>query len=272
MFRTGVPRASAGARIGCLVPGLEAAGVERALGTKGGENALTLSRSLIARVMMVRYFKGRVMSGSKCHVTIGHETVVATATFFGSGGPDKNLKQPLKTLPKTPFDPNSAYRLRGELGPEPESGENTYAPYVLLTLPHPVLHPAAPLVVGTRLDAPVEGGGCRVAFYGYGVEGGVEPRLFTPKSRTATVDRIIDARTVLLRNLISRDTDVAPFLGLRGSADNGDEGVIESTFGKSGKVKMAFPDGHSLKTGENITFRFRRYLHDKEKKMRQDED
>ena len=41
-------------------------------------------------------------------------------------------------------------------------------------------------------------------------------RLYTAKQRVAQVDRVVDDHTVILRNLIGKETDPTPFIGLRG--------------------------------------------------------
>ena len=39
---------------------------------------------IVARVDKVRFFAADIASGSKFHVSIGHETVMATVTFFSA--------------------------------------------------------------------------------------------------------------------------------------------------------------------------------------------
>jgi len=46
--------------------------------------AVPVIRSAIALVRKIRWFRGRCMSKSKFHVTVGHTTVMAVATFFGA--------------------------------------------------------------------------------------------------------------------------------------------------------------------------------------------
>lgn len=42
----------------------------------------------VARVRKIRFFKGDIKSKSKLHVSIGHETVMATVTFFEAKEPE----------------------------------------------------------------------------------------------------------------------------------------------------------------------------------------
>lgn len=69
-----------------------------------------------------------------------------------------------------------------------------------------------------------------------------------------------------LQNLLKKDSDVSPFLGLKVVAAGGEEGTIESTFGKSGKLSLRFPSGLKLTTGKSdtstVTLNFKRYVFD----------
>lgn len=47
------------------------------------------------------------------------------------------------------------------------------------------------------------------------------------------------------------------------------KGIIESSFGKSGKIKVYLQDGTTddCKVGEDVKLIFKRYIHDSSKKM-----
>ena len=44
-------------------------------------------------------------------------------------------------------------------------------------------------------------------------------------------------------------------------------GIIQSSFGTSGKFKVRFPAGTEAKEGEALSLRFKRYAHDVKKEM-----
>lgn len=50
----------------------------------------------------------------------------------------------------------------------------------------------------------------------------------------------------------------------------GVEGLIEAPFGKTGKFKMSFRQEHHLSKNDVLEIHFKRYIFDKEKKMRQE--
>jgi selenocysteine-specific elongation factor len=81
VFRQPVAAVRQGDRAGVCVAGLDAALVERGVAcTPGSVPRLTAAVALVKRI---RFFKGPLPSGCRVHVSVGHETVMATATFFG---------------------------------------------------------------------------------------------------------------------------------------------------------------------------------------------
>ena len=82
MFRKPVGTAAAGDRLGLCVAGLNPSGLERAVvATPGTVREVDL---VVALVQKVRFFKGGCPSGGRFHLTVGHSTVMGTATFFGA--------------------------------------------------------------------------------------------------------------------------------------------------------------------------------------------
>ena len=73
-----------------------------------------------------------------------------------------------------------------------------------------------------------------------------------------------------VQGLLKKETDISPFLGLKVVAAGGEVGVIESSFGKSGKFNVRFPGGLLPSTGKGntstITLNFKRYIFDEESK------
>ena len=51
----------------------------------------------------------------------------------------------------------------------------------------------------------------------------------------------------------------------------GEIGIIQSSFGTSGKFKVHFPAGTTVKEGDALYLRFKRYVNDTENKMRQND-
>lgn len=154
----------------------------------------------LAVIKKVRAFRTVAKSGSKFHISIGHVTVMAKATFFGAhelrGTSTQNGSQPQERthglslkheesmdVPPVTFDWARDYIFQdglvgkdpaweGELADAAAQGEGRRPPmatqYVLLELEHPVLFPLGSLIIGSRLDVETSGVGVgsRIAFYG----------------------------------------------------------------------------------------------------------
>lgn len=82
MFRKPVGRIGQGDRAGVCVAGLDAASVERSLLCTPG--AVPTLHSAVALVRKVRFYRAPAPSGSRFHVSVGHETVMATVVFYGA--------------------------------------------------------------------------------------------------------------------------------------------------------------------------------------------
>jgi selenocysteine-specific elongation factor len=82
MFRKPVKGARQGDRVGICVTNLDASLIERSIACAPG--TVPLLTSVLCMVKKVRFFKHPCKSMSKFHISIGHETVIATAVFFGS--------------------------------------------------------------------------------------------------------------------------------------------------------------------------------------------
>jgi selenocysteine-specific elongation factor len=81
MFHKPVKYAQQGDRVGICVTNLDAKLIER--GIAATPNTIPLISSAICLVKKIRFFRYPCKSSTKFHISIGHETVVATATFFG---------------------------------------------------------------------------------------------------------------------------------------------------------------------------------------------
>ena len=81
-FHRRVTEAQHGDRVGLCLTHLDAKEMERgALCTPGSVPWVTWA---VGAVRQIRAFRGRVKSGDRIHVSVGHGTVMATLTFFGA--------------------------------------------------------------------------------------------------------------------------------------------------------------------------------------------
>jgi selenocysteine-specific elongation factor len=159
--------------------------------------------------------------------------------------------------------------------------------WAIIDFQTPVYCPVNSLIIGSRLDTDVQANTCRLAFSGRLIEkfdAGKDMhriRFYTRKERAGTVDRLgdpfkrnDDGKVVRYEvygcDLFRKETNMNDFVGLHLETERGDIGVIQSSFGTSGKFRMHFPSGTTVRNGEKLFLRFKRYANDPDKKICQD--
>jgi len=284
MFKKPVNEATQGDRLGVCVTQLDAKSLERGIACSPGY-ILQVHCALMA-VRHIRFFKATCKTGLKFHVTVGHTTVMGTATFFGPRTPPLSadlddaaakaeraaqaLAAARKSLPET-FDPAAEYEYQDEL--DPVSTEQ----WAVVQLEHPVSCALPATAIGSHLDTDTNLNTCRLAFHGKLVRALTTDdlktlRVFKHKSKEGQVDRVQDDQTVICKNLFKPGTDMNMFIGMTVQlGDDGPVGRIDSTFGKT-KFKCIFPDlepGALAKacTGARLRLRYKRFVFDEKKKM-----
>jgi len=129
---------------------------------------------------------------------------------------------------------------------------------------------------------------CRLAFCGRLVTQ-MDPskdmnriRWYTPKERRGTVSRLGDPHErqddskvvryeIFASDLFKKETVLKPFLGMKLVTPQGDVGELKGAFGTAGKVRVYFPAGTTVREGETLIMPFKRFVHDAEKKMHQED-
>jgi selenocysteine-specific elongation factor len=91
MFRRKANIIQQGDRAGICVSNFDAKLMER--GTIASPGTIKLIHGAIAVVRKVRFFKGQLNSGGKFHISVGHQTVMATVTFWGARELAQQVKQ-----------------------------------------------------------------------------------------------------------------------------------------------------------------------------------
>jgi selenocysteine-specific elongation factor len=129
------------------------------------------------------------------------------------------------------------------------------------------------LLIGSKLDTDIHLNQCRIAFYGnvlhmftnddfksatrsqsssasaaaaatattYAASYLSMLRVYKEKSKEGQVERKHDENTLIGRSLFKKETNVELFVGLKVQLSTGEWGVIESSFGQSGKFKIRMP-------------------------------
>lgn len=230
----------------------DAKDMERGLVCSPG--ALPTIIAAIVSVRKINYYKGTVASRSKLHVSIGHDTVMAKVHFFGLYG----TSAPVSVEEKFDFsreflDQEELLSLTAKKSSDETSSaaEMPVAQYALVEFETPVACAARSLVIGAKLDMDIHTTACRLAFSGRLLEGitdakyvdTVLPRLkvYVNKSKEGVVERRADDYTVICKGLFKKETNIDLFVNMKVKLSTGENGVIEGSFGQSGKFKVRIP-------------------------------
>ena len=254
-----------GDRAGLCVTQFDAKQLERGLICEPG--ALPSVTAAIMRVSKISYFKSTIATKAKFHVTIGHETVMGRATFFGRYSETGTRPVSDKTDMTAPFDFSLEYMYQNELlsvkaaaaeGDTENPGRLPEAQFALMEFEKPVTCGRNFIVIGSKLDTDIHANTCRLAFHGYLVEqltdqnyvDTVLPRLRVIKERLkeGVVERQVDQFTLICRGLFKKESKVDAFVGLKVSLSTGENGFIEGGFGQSGKFRVRIPGNYSLES------------------------
>ncbi|OQV19801.1 Selenocysteine-specific elongation factor [Hypsibius exemplaris] len=237
MFRLPVQQAVQGDRVGICVPNFDAKLLERGFAAAPG--TLHTIYGAVVCVSKIPYFKHPIRSRAKFHVTLGHETVMAKLQLFQS---DKSIR-PLE------LDYSEEYRHLEEV---PESSDSCTA-FALIELETPVVGQKGQLMIASKLDSDIHQNACRLAFHGRLIEAYLDRdyhstqlfklKIFKTKERSGVVERMQDRESVIVRNMVKKETDIGKFERLKVQLSTGEQGFIESAFGKSGKIKVRIPGG-----------------------------
>ncbi|KAM4722105.1 selenocysteine-specific elongation factor [Rhinophrynus dorsalis] len=269
MFHKPVSRAMQGDRLGICVTQFDPKLLERGL-VCTPESLHTIHAAIIS-VSKIPYFKGSLHTKAKFHITVGHETVMGKATFFSF--PPANFSQ---EEPPNVFDFGKEYLYQDcYITKDSKASEQDKADsqpgdealpkqqWALLEFEKPVTCPKLCLVIGSKLDTDIHSNTCRLAFHGVLLEGVEDknysesflPKLkvFKLKYKEGQVERVNDDYSVIGRSLFKKETNIQLFVGLKVKLSSGEDGVIEGSFGQSGKYKIRFPNGLQLETKKLLT-------------------
>ena len=106
-------------------------------------------------------------------------------------------------------------------------------------------------MIASKLDKDIAAKQCRLAFYGQVISLCLEPapnalldkiKVVKEKTRVGKVDRVTDSRNLIIRDLFQKETTQELFMNkpvtVKVSETENLPGVINGTFGKSGKQKV----------------------------------
>ncbi|KNC85442.1 hypothetical protein SARC_02392 [Sphaeroforma arctica JP610] len=259
MFRQPVDGLAQSDRGAILVTQFDAKLLER--GYACTEGSIPTAYAMICTANRVRIYKPELKSGTKFHVSVGHQTVMAEAQFFGivdDGGTDEGSSGDFT------FDRDYIHLANyAEASTQDSPGVPKVKDiYVLLNLAQPLLCPPDSLYIASRLDADINSKAVRLAFHGRisslmaspKYKADTLPRLliYKRKFREGTVDRIVNANSLIGRGLFKKETNIKIFTGMKVTLSTGENGFIDGAFGQSGKFSVQIPGGLSEDTLNNL--------------------
>ncbi|KAJ9469011.1 Selenocysteine-specific elongation factor [Diplonema papillatum] len=303
VFKKPVKSARKGDRVGVSVSKLEAASLERGIVCASGANVDTYACG-VARVEKVRFYKPAIPSNAKLHLTVGHSTVMGTVKFFSAVVPVADAPAGLlDATAAAQFSLGASYQHLDELpcaedlamlAKHPSQLGKVRVFYALIQFDQPLTTPKGATLIGSKLDTDVHANVCRLCFQGV-MQAALKPEdlpsilAMKDKVRPITIDRVLDDYGVVGKNLVSaKGGDVTRFIGMKvlfepprdpetGAFSEGQVpflGTVDSSFGKSGKVKILFKDPVFKKTAKGpacpkykIYLRYRVNHYDKTKAM-----
>ena len=295
MFRKPVKSARKGDRIGMSVSKFESS-MERGIVCAVGGDVRTYTMG-IAKIERVRFYKSSISSNSKLHITVGHATVMGVVKFFESPIEDE------KDSKKGVFNFDTDHTWLEELPEDNPKNREKFknkpptALYALIRFEQPLTTPLGATMIASKLDTDVHASTCRLCFHGtmdcaLKEEEIVKIKALKDKCRPATIDRVLDDYSVIGKNLVkAKGGDVTRFIGMKilfepprdPETDQFPEGrspfvgIVDSTFGKSGKFKIIFKNpvfrkdekGQPTNPKYKLFLRFRVNHFDKAKPMLQ---
>eukprot|EP00798_Chlamydomonas_sp_ICE-L_P015848 gene15848-21975_t len=159
-------------------------------------------------------------------------------------------------------------------GYDADDGSNKHfgPQWVVLKFDQPVTAPEDALVIGAKFDTDPHGEACRLAFYGRVVslvdlsndKEMQRLKVHKMKERQGQIERILpDGTSAVCKGFFKKESDITAFVGLKVVTGLGEQGVIESSFGKSGKFRVSFSHGIDASKGRTaednvLTLHFKR--------------
>lgn len=246
MFRKPVEKAIQGDRVGICVTQFDPKQLER--GVVGMPGLIQTAYGVLAEVGKINYYKLSVETKAKFHISIGHETVLAKVSFFGTEEKldtkdgflcDLNYKHQSELIPVKSLDQDASYKPQHQ--------------FAVIEFERPIQITPNSMLIGSKLDLDVNTKLCRLAFKGNPLEIFTDKnyhdtqlervKVYKNKSKEGIVERMTNDYEVIVKNLLKKDTNSQLFIGLKVKFSTGEDGLIEGTFGQGGKIKVRVTDG-----------------------------
>jgi selenocysteine-specific elongation factor len=260
-FRQPVESAQQGDRVGVCIPGINPMNKER--GDIYSFNNVDLFRGtrMICLVRKIRHFKAH-LKNIQLQINFGHQHSMAQIYFIepvcvsdahastrsepsislGTGPILKDLDMDLRSAEALIRDRTTTFKLVEDIDPC-LCDDRSHLCIVLFDRKVTCLSNS--IMIGSRLDVDPENAGCRIALYGRHVSGHIDDiknSILKQKVKTGIITRTHDNDFLLVKGLLKKDGgDPSKVIGNPITHEpSGTKGFVDSTFGKSGLVKVRF--------------------------------
>ena len=277
-FRRPTDSAHQGDRVGLCIPGISPSDKERGDIYSKDCEALYRGTSIVCIVRKVRFYKGQ-LNDVQLQINFGHQHAMAKLYFLESRNPcatadafDATVApiEDSSALGKGPLlsdidrDFPDAEILLNRLDSTFTLVEDIDACQVdsrsylcLMLLDRKVIFPPNATLIGSRLDVDPESAGCRIALYGRHVAcdlSRLKESVRKRKQKVGVIARKQDENTYLVKGLLKKEGgDPSRILGSEAvHIPSNSKGIIESTFGKSGLLKIRFKDAVSAELDDEV--------------------
>ncbi|KRZ04015.1 Selenocysteine-specific elongation factor [Trichinella zimbabwensis] len=258
IFHKAVESIAQGSRAGICVAQFDTSRLER--GVVCESNCLQKIQYGVVSVNAIVHYKHPLRSNSKFHVTVGYETVIGKFIFFHC--------EPHKChcAPAGQFALESNYlKQEDENLPDTNDSSHPLHRYAVVQFEQAIFCFNQAQYIASKLDQPLEVSTCRIAFHGQMLQ--MMPSnehsanwlkklpVFKRKIKRGTICNILDQHTVAVRGMFGKTSSLVPFLGCKVTLlnEHRTEGIIEGSFGKSGKIKVRFPNPLSEQFMQTVT-------------------
>ncbi|KAK9716950.1 Elongation factor Tu GTP binding domain [Popillia japonica] len=205
------------------------------------------------------------------------------------------------------FNFDEDYEFINNLNPVFDENHQTAKYFALIEFDKPVLATDNSLVIASKLDVDASSNTCRIGFWDassntcrIGFWGNLlqyskdkdyctsflpKLKVYKVKTKIGSIERIVDDNTAIVKNMFKKETRLDSFLGLKVTTSFGDIGRIDSSFGKSGKIKVCFENSFNGKVRDivekkkndsdnrnnkvEVTLSFKKYVFDINKRIYQ---
>lgn len=272
MFRQPMTTATQGDRIGICITQFDATLLER--GIIARPDYVQTIKAAIVRLNTIKYYKAELVSKSRFHISLGHDTVMSHIQLFRAVDAEQHE-----------FDWTKHYEFVAETTTKRRHPDTMpTAMFALLQFDHSVAVVPNALVIGSKLDMDANKNECRLAFWSqlksdcvahdsrdYDRTFLAALKVFKQKSKTGSVQRICNERELIVDQLFKKESNRQMFVGMRVELTPlCRHGTIESTFGSTTKVKVRLDleltpaEMDRLKQKSNdirVVLNFRKYLY-----------